>query len=92
MWDKLLAAAKSKPKDITQLQTYMRRHPDLDKARQFPGTDLDILTAVVVRMVYDEIFQKCLFGDMRRRAELITSIEASMRCDSMPKRGQPNTI
>lgn len=86
--ESFISAAKKQPNDIAKLKKFMMNHGELVHGSLFPDTDIDVLTAIVLRFVHDNIFQKVLFGDLRNPGEVITSIEASMQTNVEPKRGK----
>lgn len=91
MCEKFVSAAKKHPNDISKLRKFILSHGDLVHGCFFPDTDIDILTAIVLRFVYDNIFQKVLFGELRNSGEVVTSIEAAMQTSVEPKRGESSS-
>lgn len=88
MCEKFVSAAKKHPHDISRLRKFMLSHGDLVHGALYPDTDIDILTAIVLRYVHDNIFQKVLFRGLRNTGEVVTYIEASMQTNVEPKRGE----
>ncbi|KAJ4307291.1 hypothetical protein N0V88_000674 [Collariella sp. IMI 366227] len=82
----VLAAAKKRPADLQKLQKYMHQQGDLVHGCAFPETDIDILIAVAMRFLHDNIFQKILCGALPDTVELLTSIESSMQTNVSPRR------
>lgn len=86
--EEFVSTAKKRHNDIIKLRKYIAIHGDLVHGTLYPDTDIDVLTAIVLRYVHDSIFQMVLFGDMRGTGDVITSIEVSMQNNVEPKRGE----
>jgi len=84
--DDVVAAAKKRPGDLQKLRRYLNSQADLVYGCMFPETDIDILIAVIMRWLQDNIFQKILFGAAPDAVEAITFVEGSMQTNVEPKR------
>ncbi|KAK3386618.1 hypothetical protein B0H63DRAFT_468101 [Podospora didyma] len=84
--DEVLTHSRKRPAEAQRLRKCITLHGDLINGCQFPDTDIDLIVAIVMRFLLDNIFQKTLFGVMPQAVELINFIEASMRNNVEPKR------
>ncbi|AEO62064.1 hypothetical protein MYCTH_2113928 [Thermothelomyces thermophilus ATCC 42464] len=82
----VVEAAKKRPADIQKLRMYLRSEADLAYGCMFPETDVDILIAVTMRWLQDQIFQRILFGLVPEAVEIISFVEGSMQTNVEPKR------
>lgn len=83
----IMEAAIKQPADIQKLARYLHSNADLVHGCMFPETDIDILTAVTMRWLQDQIFQRILFGVASEAVEIISFVEGSMQTNVEPKRG-----
>jgi hypothetical protein len=86
--EEILAAAKKRPADIFKIKKCMTSHPDLIHGCMYPETDVDLVIAIIMRFLHDNIFQKILFGIMPGVVEVLTFTEGSMQTNVQPKRGE----
>ncbi|KAF9762170.1 hypothetical protein IL306_003547 [Fusarium sp. DS 682] len=84
--DVLLSHAKKRKTDVNRFKSVLGRYPDLIYGSNFPETDEDIITSVVMRYLHDNIFQPVLYGGIPRYVHTITNIENLMRASVEPKR------
>ncbi|KAL2130857.1 hypothetical protein VTI74DRAFT_5847 [Chaetomium olivicolor] len=84
--DEILAATKKRPADLQRLRKYMHQQGDLVHGCMFPETDIDIMIALVMRFLQDNIFQKILFGALPDIIEVLSFVEASMQTNVEPRR------
>jgi hypothetical protein len=85
--ENVLIAAKKRSPDLHRLKRYVHSQGDLVHGCMFPETDIDILIAVVMRFLQDNIFQKILFGAVPEAVEMVSFVEGSMQSNVEPKRG-----
>lgn len=86
--DSFVAAAKEQHRDILKLRRFILDRGDFVNGLLYPDTDIDILIAIVLRYIHENIFQKVLLGGMRDAGEIVTAIEGSMQTNVEPKRGE----
>lgn len=84
--EEVLANAKKRTADLRHLRTTMARHGDLVNACMFPDTDIDVIIAITMRFLQDNVFQKILFGTLPGVVEALTFVEGSMQTNVEPKR------
>ncbi|KAK3683354.1 hypothetical protein B0T22DRAFT_246192 [Podospora appendiculata] len=82
----VLALAKKRPTDIAKLRRYMDHHVELINGCMFPETDIDILIAIVMRFLQDNVFQSSLFGCLSTAVGTLDFVEQSMQKNVEPKR------
>lgn len=86
--DEALMLAIKKAPEVERLRKYMHSQGDLVNACMYPDTDIDILIALVMRFLQDNIFQKTLIGAVPSAVEVLSYVEGSMQTNVEPKRGQ----
>ncbi len=85
--EEVLVLAKKKPEYTHRIRKMMHNHGDLVNGSMFPETDVDVLIAIVMRFIHENIFQKILYGAQSDIVALLTFIEGSMTTNVEPKRG-----
>ena len=86
-FETVLSSAKKRPLDISRFKKALQPHPDLVSACTFPETEEDIIVAIIMRFIHDEIFQKVAYGTITQCTGLISFIENLMQSEVKPKRG-----
>ncbi|KAF4339986.1 hypothetical protein FBEOM_6070 [Fusarium beomiforme] len=84
--DAFLNHAKKCKADVSSFKSVLDQYPDLIHGFNFPETDEDIITSVIMRYLHDKIFQSVLYGFAPRSVQTITSIENLMHVSVKPKR------
>ncbi|KAL2255563.1 hypothetical protein VTK26DRAFT_3121 [Humicola hyalothermophila] len=84
--DEILTAAMNRSLEIQKLRKCLRRHGDLIHGSVFPDTDIDILIAIIMRFLLDDIFRQMLIGAVPHIVEVLSHVEASMQTNVAPKR------
>ncbi|KAK3315465.1 hypothetical protein B0H66DRAFT_583954 [Apodospora peruviana] len=84
--EEVLVMMKKKPADVQKLKKHLKSHPDIINGSLFPETDIDILIAIAMRFLHDNIFQKILYGAVPSPVEAVNFLEASMQTNVEPKR------
>lgn len=64
----------------------MKGHPDILRITEFPDTNQDAVTAIVMRFLHLEVFSKVLFDTVPNHVDILQQIEDSMRESVEPKR------
>ncbi|KAK3320534.1 hypothetical protein B0T19DRAFT_242606 [Cercophora scortea] len=82
----VVALARKRPADVAKLRRYLDHHIELINGCIFPETDIDILIAIVMRFLQDNVFQPQLFGCMSTAVQALGFIEHSMQNYVEPKR------
>ncbi|KAK4238358.1 hypothetical protein C8A03DRAFT_15155 [Achaetomium macrosporum] len=82
----VVATAKKRHAGLLRLRGYMQRHGDLIHASMFPETDIDIMVAIILRFLQDNIFHKILFGAVSGTVEVLNSVAGSMQTNVEPRR------
>lgn len=83
----IMTAARKRNSDAIRFKKTMRQYPDLVHAAQHPEMDEDIIVAIIMRFLHDQIFQKILYGEISQYTEMISFLENSMQSVVQPKRG-----
>ncbi|KAK1772787.1 hypothetical protein QBC33DRAFT_608211 [Phialemonium atrogriseum] len=78
--------ARRKPSDISLLRGYLLRHGDLVHGIMFPDTDVDVVIAIVMRFLQDNIFERGCINEPA--GQVISAIEVAMQNCVEPKRDQ----
>jgi hypothetical protein len=73
--------------DANRFKSALNKYPDLMNGLNFPETDEDIVTSLIMRYLHARIFQSVLYGAMPRSVQTIGFIENHMRASVEPKRG-----
>ncbi|KAF4452482.1 hypothetical protein F53441_4687 [Fusarium austroafricanum] len=84
--DALLNNAKKRGVDAVRFRNVLYQYPDLTHGSNFPETDEDIITSVIMRFLHDNIFQSILYGAIPKYVEHICFIENHMQASVEPKR------
>ncbi|KAF6833718.1 hypothetical protein CMUS01_06465 [Colletotrichum musicola] len=84
--DDLLMNARKRPTEAGRLKRMVRMHPDLCHGVDFPETDEDVIIAIIMRFLDENIFQKILYGALPTEVQTLTLIETSMQNHVEPKR------
>ncbi|KAK2000893.1 hypothetical protein LX36DRAFT_629787 [Colletotrichum falcatum] len=82
----LLVIARRKPTDALRLKRTMHMYPDLVRGSTFPETDEDIVVAIIMRFLNDNIFQKVLYGSIADYVEVLSFVETALQNQVEPKR------
>ncbi|KAF5714204.1 hypothetical protein FMUND_7534 [Fusarium mundagurra] len=72
--------------DADRFKRILREYPDLMNGLNFPETDEDIVTSVILRYLHVRVFQSVLYDAIPRSAQTISFIENHMRASVEPKR------
>lgn len=86
--DELLSNARKRPTEAGRLKRMIRINPDLVHGATFPETDEDIIIAIIMRFLDENIFQKILYGALPTEVQALSLVEASMQNHVEPKRGK----
>lgn len=89
--DGIMTSVRKQPTEAVRFRRVLQKNPDLVHGSLFPETDEDILAAIILRFLNDNIFQTALYGADLRCTEMINSMEQLMRTAVTPKRGQFST-
>lgn len=76
------------PNYTIRFKKALKQYPDLVHATSFPEMDEDIVIAMIMRFLHDNIFQKIMYGEGMSYTQMISFIENSMQSAVEPKRGQ----
>ncbi|KAL2265815.1 hypothetical protein VTJ83DRAFT_6915 [Remersonia thermophila] len=87
-FEQVLARARRSSQDVQGLRRYLQAHPDLVYGCRYPETDIDVIIALVLRYLQDNVFQKPLYGAVPQLVSAISFLEASMQTNVQPKRDQ----
>ncbi|KAJ0148140.1 hypothetical protein CTA2_723 [Colletotrichum tanaceti] len=82
----VLTQARRKPSDALKLKRTVNIYPDLLTASTFPETDEDIVVAIIMRFLNENIFQTVLYGSLANCVEVISSVETLLQNHVEPKR------
>ncbi|KAI7766165.1 hypothetical protein LZL87_001278 [Fusarium oxysporum] len=82
-----LTHAKRRIADANRFKSVLEKYPDLMNGLNFPETDEDIVTSVIMRYLHARIFQPVLYDVIPRSVQTISFIENHMRASVEPKRG-----
>ncbi|KAK2051264.1 hypothetical protein LY76DRAFT_688464 [Colletotrichum caudatum] len=82
----VLTNARRKPTDALRLKRAMHTYPDLVRGSTFPETDEDIIVAIIMRFLNDNIFQKVLYGSIADYVEVLSFVETALQNQVEPKR------
>ncbi|KAI1010839.1 hypothetical protein LB503_005187 [Fusarium chuoi] len=83
-----LTHAKRRILDANRLTRFLRKYPDLMNDLNFPATDEDIVTSVIMRHLHVKVFQSILYDAIPHSVQTINFIENHMRAASVePNRG-----
>lgn len=82
----LTRIARKSPGEISWLKRNMQKHGDLVQGSMFAETDIDIGIAIIMRYLYDNIFQKILYDTVSSQVNVLTFVEGSMQTNVEPKR------
>lgn len=85
--DDMLTSARKRPTEATKFKKAMSQCPDLVHGSMFPETDEDIIAAIIMRFLHDNIFQAILYGSIHNYVEVISFVENSLQMSVEPKRG-----
>lgn len=86
--DWVLTHTKKYPGDARDLKKFIHHYPDIEHGIGFPDTDIDVMIAVVMRFLHDNVFQKMLIGCVSEAISYLSFIESSMQNNVDPERGQ----
>lgn len=78
--------ARRKPSVISLLRGYLLRHGDLVHGTMFPDTDVDVVIAIVMRFLQDNIFERGCVNEPA--GQVISAIEVALQNCVEPKRGE----
>ncbi|KEY64489.1 hypothetical protein S7711_07237 [Stachybotrys chartarum IBT 7711] len=82
----ILTVARKRPNEAARFRKTLQQYPDLIQGSMYPETDEDIVAAVILRFVHDNIFQKILYGSVQDYTRCISDIEHQMQINVEPKR------
>lgn len=83
----VLAIARKRTSDANKFKRVLHQYPDLVHGSMFPETDEDIITSLIMRFMYDNIFQSIIYGSIQHYVEVISFLENNMQMSVEPKRG-----
>lgn len=83
----IMGAARKRPNDALRFKKTMKSYPDLVHAAMHPEMDEDIVAAIIMRFLHDQIFQKILYGECSNYTQMISFLENNMQSVVEPKRG-----
>lgn len=83
----VLAIARKRTTDANKFKRVLHQYPDLVHGSMFPETDEDIVTSLIMRYMYDNIFQSIIYGSIQHYVEVISFLENNMQMSVEPKRG-----
>ena len=86
--EELMSMARKRPHETTKFKRTLQHYPDLVHGAMYPETDEDIIVAIIMRYINDNIFQKLLYGAIHHYTEVISFIENQMQSTVEPKRGK----
>lgn len=84
----LLARARKHPSTWSAILKHLYQQPDLAQAACYPGTDLDVLIATVMRHLDEHVFQTTLYGVRPAHVAAVAAIENAMAAHVEPRRDQ----
>nr|XP_036579957.1 uncharacterized protein CTRU02_10008 [Colletotrichum truncatum]KAF6787713.1 hypothetical protein CTRU02_10008 [Colletotrichum truncatum] len=84
--EETIAVARKKPTDANKLKHMIHTFPDLVHGTMYPETDEDIIISIIMRFLYDNIFQKTLYGSIAHYVEVLSFVETSLQNHVDPKR------
>ncbi|OHW89605.1 hypothetical protein CSPAE12_11829 [Colletotrichum incanum] len=82
----VLINAHRKPTEALRLKRMIHMYPDLVKGSTFPETDEDVIVAIIMRFLNDNIFQKVLYGSIGNYVEVLSFVETALQNHVEPKR------
>ncbi|KAK1977557.1 hypothetical protein LZ30DRAFT_601031 [Colletotrichum cereale] len=82
----ILMSARRKPTEALRLKRTIHIYPDLVRGSTFPETDEDIIVAIIMRFLNDNIFQKVLYGSIADYVEVLSLVETALQNYVEPKR------
>ncbi|KAI5467020.1 hypothetical protein BGZ63DRAFT_346918 [Mariannaea sp. PMI_226] len=82
----MMNAARKRGAETSKFKRILQQYPDLVHACQFPETDEDIVASIIMRYLYDNIFQVILYNDIPKYTEIVSFIENHMQMSVEPKR------
>ncbi|KAK5997204.1 hypothetical protein PT974_02557 [Cladobotryum mycophilum] len=82
----LVAKASKQSNEVSRFRRTMQKYPDLIHGSMFSETDEDIIVAIIMRFLNDNIFQKVLYGSIQHYTEMISFIENMMQASVEPRR------
>ncbi|KDN66060.1 hypothetical protein CSUB01_07208 [Colletotrichum sublineola] len=82
----ILMNARRKPTEALRLKRTIHMYPDLVRGSTFPETDEDIVAAIIMRFLNDNIFQKVLYGSIADYVEVLSFVETALQNQVEPKR------
>lgn len=84
----VLQRARKHPTTWAGILKHMYQQPDLAQAAEYPDTDLDVLTAIVMRHLNEHVFQTTLYGARPAHVAAVAAIENAMATHVEPRRDQ----
>ncbi|KAK1658361.1 hypothetical protein BDP55DRAFT_565199 [Colletotrichum godetiae] len=82
----LMMTARRRPSDALKLKQVIHLYPDLVHGAVFPETDEDIVVAIIMRFINDNIFQKIMYGSIANYVEVLSFVETALQNHVDPKR------
>ncbi|GKT44673.1 uncharacterized protein ColSpa_04854 [Colletotrichum spaethianum] len=82
----VLMNARRKPTEALRLKRMIHMYPDLVKGSTFPETDEDVIVAIIMRFLNDNIFQKVLYDAIASCVEVLSFVETALQNHVEPKR------
>lgn len=80
--------ANDQPTEVAALHDALKQHHDLINASYYPETDEDIIIALVLRYLWQNVIQSDLYGCLPDYGLAIGSLEDSLQNHVIPKRGR----
>lgn len=82
----ILSSAKRQTAEAMSFKRSLQAHPDLVNACIIPETDEDIIVALILRYLHDNIFQKILYGALDHYTVVLSLVETHMQMSVEPRR------
>ncbi|KXH56693.1 hypothetical protein CSAL01_10934 [Colletotrichum salicis] len=82
----LIMTARRRPSDALKLKQVIHLYPDLVRGAVFPETDEDVVVAIIIRFINDNIFQKIMYGSIANYVEVLSFVETALQNHVDPKR------
>lgn len=85
---KILKMAERRPGDVKSFQAAIGKQTDLVNASGYVETDEDILVALILRHLWDNVIESNLYGCILNYTKTIRLIEDSLTTAVEPNRGE----
>lgn len=86
--DFISSMARKRAAEVGRLRKMLADHKDLAHGTMFPDTDLELVNAIIMRYLHDNIFQKTLYGAFSNCVEALNFVEQNMQNNVHPRRGK----